>query len=125
MIDQLITNRSQDSFYNYTDLNRISLAMNYIAQLITKEGYFTFINMPSSWQMGDIYYKEDGQELIENLNLIKTNFASKNLSPLPASLLFLDYQGANKIEQFLLDVANLLNETIIIYPECGDLETEA
>lgn len=120
ILDELVTDRADsNTYYEYTDINRISEAAMYVAGLISASGYPTSVNLPTDWQRGDIIYLEEAMEVLNALKLIRDNFAASAVSPLPDSMEGLFWYMANNMEQFLLDVNVLLAEVKKAYLECG------
>ena len=120
ILDTLITNRpDNNTYYEYTDLNRVSEAAMYVAGLITQAGYPTTISLPIDWEKSDIIYLEEAMKILNALKLIRDNFGAIAVSPLPESMEGLFWYDANNMEQFLLDVNALLAEVKKAWPQCG------
>lgn len=124
VLDELITNRQNGSFYNYTDLNRVGEAVELVAAFISEYGYVTSAEAKTDWAMSDIFYDTDGKYLLALLEKIKNNFGSVQVGELPETMEYLDYAGANEIERFLLDVYALCEEQAKDRRECGTFECE-
>lgn len=120
ILDELVTDRADgNTYYEYTDINRVSEAAMYVAELISTSGYPTTVSLPTDWARGDIIYLEEAMEMLNALKLIRDNFGASAVSPLPDSMEGLFWYMANNMEQFLLDVNNLLAEIKKAYLQCG------
>lgn len=120
ILDTLITNRpDNNTYYEYTDLNRVSEAAMYVAGLITQAGYPTTISLPVEWENSDIIYLEEAMKILAALKLIRDNFGAIAVVSLPESMEGLFWYEANNMEQFLLDINALLAEVKKAWPQCG------
>lgn len=120
VLDTLITDRpDNNTYYEHTDINRVSEAAMYVAELITQAGYPTTISLPTDWERSDIIYLEEAMKILAALKLIRDNFGAIAVAPLPESMEGLFWYMANNMEQFLLDVNALLTEVKKAWPQCG------
>lgn len=119
IFDELITNRTADSFYNASDLNRVGAAVNYLAKEMSLIGYPIAERLPINWTKDDIYYDTDGDFYIGVLEKIKGQLACPSVGDFPSTLDGLDYNGANEIERFLLRSRAVLAEVKKAWPQCG------
>lgn len=110
ILDTLITDRVSGTYYNTTDINRVNEAIHYIAALLTSLGYPVTRTLPTNWQMEDEYYIEDADRVTEALVCIKNNFSAIQAGAFPLTFNGLTYDGANKIERFLLNCSILARE---------------
>lgn len=95
--------------YNASDLNRVSAAVETISAIMEDYGYSVAIHPKQDWDMQDIptaaalaLYLRQARELVQGFVRLPTT------PPLPATMDHLDYQGANAIEQNLMDLHLLL-----------------
>lgn len=125
----------QKGAYNYTDLNRVEEAVDYIADELVQapldlqayaasldvawdssfelpydDGDYTSITVKTDWTNEDIPSVTDMTRYIANLALIQASL----LVPIgiPASMSALDYNGANAIERMLLDTDAALADAV-------------
>lgn len=87
--------------YNYTDLNRVGLACEllygaYQEAGISVEGYET---PKTDWTFEDIPSSQQMNAYLGNIRAFKDTIASERT--IPASMNYLNYEGANAIEQLL------------------------
>ena len=110
----LITDRtSQDvtmgtakGYYNYTDLNRVEAAVSAVGETLTDNGYPTTPKEQKTWALGDIpTYSEMAIYLKEVVALANQLALPLTLwEDFPDTINYLDYRGANSIEQLLEDI---------------------
>lgn len=118
MLSNLITDRkSDDTYYNYTDLNRVEKAVEYIAALLNDCGYYITIETKTDWNMKDFSKCSQMNRYIENIRKCINQFCKVPSSMyVPTSIDDLDYIGANYIEKVLQDIeffiANMKKEYI-------------
>lgn len=110
ILDDLITNRVRGEYYNYTDVNRVNEAIMYVASILTEAGYPVTKPLPIDWTINSEYFIEDANIVSDALVTIKNNFDSVLAGSFPLTFDGLTFTGANQIEQFLLNVNNLLME---------------
>lgn len=122
IIDELITNRTSGTYYNATDINRVSQAIEYVAGILYDAGYYVLAELKTDWTIEDIFYSDDAEYVIYLLDELKNSFASLQPSEYPNTLDGLTYVGANQIEKFLQDVDLLIQEIKAAYIECGTVE---
>lgn len=112
VIDNLITDREEGTFYNYTDVNRVNEAIIYLAGLLTDAGYPTTpaSELQTNWTREAHYYIEDADKVSAALKLVKNRLSANLAGSFPGSFQNLNYTGANQIEQFLYNTDRLLAE---------------
>lgn len=113
--------------YNYTDMNRVCEAAEYVYQRFNEFGY----ELPTykratpdgsrlDWEFEDIPTRS---QLDQYLNNVKAERAVLKVLPttpaLPQSMSNLNYAGANAIEHVLIDVDALLTATSNVYIRAG------
>lgn len=122
-MDNMITDRpNADTYYNYTDLNRVEAAAAEVADLLTAEGYYITITVKTDWARGDLPYKSQMDRYIGNLHYIERQFAPVEGAELPETMAKLDYMGANNIEKFLAGIPPMVEEMIANYRQCNGFE---
>lgn len=99
--------------YNYTDFNRVGIAVNTLANLLNGYGYTNEINLKTDWTRIDKIRVEDTDNYIEQIkNLISIYYTFKDTPKMPDNIreLFQNNgcQKANDIEKILLDIETLL-----------------
>lgn len=111
--------RNEKGTYNATDLNRVQSACDEIAAALTAAGIPVSISWTrSSWATSYIPTEAEMTEYLENIGKIKAALPNTAPAP-PASMAYLNYEGANKIERMLYEVETLLNNMLSIYPRAG------
>ena len=128
------TGGSQRGAYNYTDLNRVEEAVDYVADALVQAdtdlkayatslgvAWDTVYDLPydpadynltvkTDWAVGDIPSATQMARYYSNLLLIQAAFLV--YTSIPDSMNNLDYAGANNIEQMLLDEYQALQDGI-------------
>ena len=108
--------------YNYTDLNRVESAVEYLAALLTGYGYYVKLGGVRSWAEEDVPTLADATRFLGNVKAIRTALAAFQSTPkVPASMHNLTYEAANAIEQILADVETLANNMASIYAYGGEI----
>lgn len=125
----------QKGAYNYTDLNRVEEAVDYIADELVQapadlqafatslgvawdssfelpydENDYTGLTVKTDWTDEDIPNVTDMARYLGNLQLIQA--ALPVLTVAPSSMNALDYNGANAIEQMLKEVDTTLADAV-------------
>lgn len=115
---------SHKGAYNYTDLNRVGAAVNFVAERLTEWGYPYAPNMRTNWQAQDLFYEADLREYLAAVDELRARLAHYADTPeTPAGLAH--WREANDIEQIIHDVYELLQRMIEGLPwadveYCGD-----
>lgn len=95
--------------YNYTDLNRVGEAINYLGNFLNTYGYYNDANGKTNWTRGVKPTPQQANDYINNLKKLKDAYIVKSNTPsVPESIYFLSIQKANDIEKFLYDIDELL-----------------
>lgn len=95
--------------YNISDINRVGGLINDIAQLLNTGGYTVNISAKEDYPNGYIMSKSDVESYLAMVTALKTAFYVKSSTPeVPLITQWLDYEGANNIEQILSDVYELV-----------------
>lgn len=128
VIDTLITDRTladvqqgrTKGFYNYTDLNRVGNAQIYLRDLLATVGADTVeVVGRADWIRNNIPRRADMERYLEDTAALQA--ALFQSLPLPASIRFLDYAGANQIEAALKAIEPAVQEIKKSYLRAGTL----
>lgn len=124
LIDKLVTGTATDaeksewnSFtlkgaYNYTDLNRVGAAMQYVADRLSEFGYAVSIDPKLDWTSSDWPTPETMGTYLADLAELRSKFAMMQTTPtVPEDMEKLTYTEANNIEKILEDIDYLLTNT--------------
>lgn len=124
LIDKLVTGTATDaeksewnSFtlkgaYNYTDLNRVGAAMQYVAERINGYGYVVHVSPRTDWGEEDCPTPSAMSRYLADLAVLRSKFAMMQTTPtVPEDMEQLTYTEANNIEKILEDIDYLLTNT--------------
>lgn len=99
--------------YNYTDLNRVGFAMQYVAACLVEQGYVVSVSPKTDWVEEDTPTQSDMQRYLADLAVLRSTFAVLQSTPaVPADMEALTYTEANNIEKILEDIDYLLTNTV-------------
>lgn len=102
--------RNEKGTYNVSDLIRVEGNTQYIAKLLTTNGYPTTVTGRKDWTMTDIPTKAEMDNYINNVRYCVSQFTKKSDTPeLPKTMNNLDFNGANTIEKALQDIEILVD----------------
>ena len=108
--ESLITNRLNDNtFYNFSDLNRVEAATEALAEILTAAGYFTTVSVKKDWNRKDKPTETEMKRYLENVKLCTRQFGAATGITLPVSINDLTYIGANNIEKTIAEMNKLIN----------------
>ena len=92
-MSEMITDRpDSNTYYNYTDLNRVETKAEELAGLLTEAGYPVVSEFKKDWTVYD--FPTDAQRR-------------------------LDYEGANEIEKVLVTIEEMINDMKAAYRRCN------
>lgn len=119
-IYELITDRTSNSYYNISDLNRVETAVKAIAEYMGLIGYTVTISTKSTGDWTIKHYPTDVQmaRYLKNLVSIRNQLNKKKLN-LPQSMTMLNYEDANDIEKLLKRLNDTLMSVITSYRYTG------
>ena len=126
ILDTLITDRtladvqngSSRGGYDYTDLNRVGAAQAYVQDLLATVGADAVsIRGKSDWTQQDIQRRADMDRYLADTKALRD--ALEQTDPLPESIRFLDYGGANQIEAALKSLAPIVQQIKSCYLRSG------
>lgn len=104
-----VNNKTNKGFYGPNDLNRVDAAVEYIVELLLKEGYVVPVKIKKDWQESDYPNRTELESYRQNIVALRDTIAvMKSTPPTPESMIGLDYIGANTIEQILVDIDFLI-----------------
>lgn len=108
--------------YNYTDLNRVETAVQYLTGELNKYGYLSTRPTTRSWSMTDLPSEADFERYLNNVVLIRNALTVWKTTPsVPTDMKRFDHNKANDLEQILVDVDRLLNYMKDAWFYAGDL----
>ena len=97
--------------YNYTDFKRVENAVSYLSNLLNKYGYVNVVKL-SAEETFTPEYVRDKKEIVTYLDNIatlqKVYYNSNWVGKLPTIEEWLDYNGANTIEEILVNIETLI-----------------
>lgn len=113
--------------YNYTDLNRVTAAMDDLHGRLTAYGYrtgyapFEAATGRRTWQEGDIPTREQMEDYLANLRSLKGVLDLLATTPkAPADMEGLTIAEANNIEQILVDLDFQVTTMATTFIPCGE-----
>lgn len=91
--------------YNYTDVNRVEKAADYIQGILNADGYTVSLVVQKEWRIKDIPRISDMARYLSNVKTL-AGMIPYSFDPvgLPGTMEKLTYEGANAIEKTLYDV---------------------
>lgn len=109
--------------YNYTDLNRVDRAVEYLYELFTLAGKFSPEYSPPkiNWSVSDIPTQEQMNLYLNNVSILRTLAGISG--DLPSSMNRLTYNGANQIEKTLANVNHVITQTMRNWMYSGEFES--
>lgn len=108
--------------YNYTDLNRVGAALNYVRDRLAESGFLSAsaFSAKVDWTAGDTPTKADLTKYLGHVSTIRGAFAQRPTTP-AAPTGRLTYREANDIEKIILDVDSLLTNMVAARFFSGEL----
>lgn len=108
--------------YNYTDMNRVESAVEYVTNRLTEAGYIVIPVVKKDWNSTDKPTLDDLKRYMKNVSDIRAALATFETTPVaPSTERKLSFQMANAIEQILVDVDELISRMMNAYFYAGDL----
>ena len=108
--------------YNYTDMNRVESAVEYVANRLTEAGYIIIPVVKKNWAKTDKPTLADFNRYMKNISDIRSALATYETTPdAPTTERKLSFQTANDIEKILMDVDDLISKMMSAYFYSGDL----
>lgn len=116
----MITNRADgNTYYNYSDLNRVEAKTAEAAELLTAQGYVTTVDVKTDWKMTDFPTQTEMNRYLGNVKKCVNNFCQMPGITLPDTMDRLDYIGANNIEKTLVGIEKLLEYMLAVMRYSG------
>lgn len=117
-----VVNRTKKGFYNAEDLNRVGHAVEYLTDLLGEYGYSAPTRPRTDWKAGDIPREQDMKIYLDNIRALMDCYTVLDTTPEPpGSMRKLGYEGANAIEQILVDMNFLIINMAAAWFYSGDL----
>lgn len=117
VIDELITDRGEGSFYNASDLNRVGEAVEYLTQRLPLVGIrCKAASLRTDWTAADLPSVGQMEEYLTAVADIRE--AIRDYQPdaaLPGSMRFLDFNEANQIESLLKAAEDVVTKVMLSY----------
>ena len=108
--------------YNYTDMNRVESAVEYVASRLTEAGYVVIPVVKKDWSGTDKPTLDDIKRYMKNVAYIRAALTTFSTTPeAPTIGKHLTYQMANAMEQILIDVDDLITRMASAYFYMNDL----
>lgn len=124
ILDTLITGRVPGATYDWTDMNRVADAMEYVAERLRSCGWNITVN-PRRFTREDFpseavfeHYIKQIRKLHDTLTLFLTTPAVPGVS---RDRPYMTVQEANDIEKILLDIEDMVRRTEAAYYYSGDV----
>lgn len=116
----MVTDRADgNTYYNYSDLNRVEAKTAEVAELLTAQGYVTTVDVKTDWTMTDFPTQTEMQRYLGNVKKCINNFCKMPGITLPDTMDRLDYIGANNIEKTLVGIEKLLEYMLAVMRYSG------
>ena len=97
--------------YNYTDMNRVENAVEYVANRLSAAGCVINPTVKKNWSGADIPTKSDLDRYMRNVADIRSALSVLSATPeTPESMALLTWSTANDIEKILADVDWLIDQ---------------
>ena len=119
IFDELITDRTQGTFYNAADLNRVEAATKELAAILTACGYPVTIESKMDWAMDHFPTQTQMGRYLGNVKYCVTQYCAVPGVAMPQSMDGLTYIGANNIEKVLQCIADMVEQMKAYYRICG------
>ena len=116
----MVTDRADgNTYYNYSDLNRVEAKTAEVAELLTAQGYVTTVDVKTDWSMTDFPIQTEMNRYLGNVKKCVNNFCQMPGVTLPYTMDRLDYIGANNIEKTLVGIEKLLEYMLAVMRYSG------
>lgn len=117
-MENLVFDRTQNDleestskgYYNYTDLNRVEVWCEYLANLLTSYSYPVSMVIKKDWAISDLPNDNDMERIRGNIDAIKTVFHA--YTEVPENLNYMTIEKANAIEKILSELDFLTKNMI-------------
>lgn len=123
-----VDERNAKGTYNAADLNRVTVALEFLDRELSSVGYITGYERvkETDWTESDIPTASQMDKYLENARKIRSAIKVMESTPnVPKTMAFLTFQKANDIEKILLDVESLINSMRRVYMRAGTIFSHA
>lgn len=119
--DRAEFNRAQHKgAYNYTDLNRVTEAMECLDSTFRARGYTTgYMRVKDVWYAEDVPTAVQMQQYLRNVEALRSVLADGVSTTVPLTMEGLSAEEANDIEQVLVTINDLLQRMLLTLVPCG------
>ena len=108
--------------YNYSDMNRVESAVEYVANRLNEAGYIVAPVIKKNWTKTDKPTLTDLKRYMKNISDIRSALATYETTPeAPTTEKRLSFQVANAIEQIITDADEIVSKMVSAYFYSGDL----
>lgn len=119
-MSEMITNRADsNTYYNYTDLNRVESKVEELSALLTEAGYMVTAEVKKDWTITDHPTTAQMRRYLDNVKRCAVQFYAEAGKNLPSGMRRLDYTGANEIEKVLVIIEGLITDMKAAYRRCN------
>ena len=120
--EQTEWNAGMKGAYNYTDLNRVEMAVNYLKDYLAQYGYIAGIESLRTWTEKDVPTVSDMQRYLDNIRIIRSVLTVFPSTPeVPESMENFTFTEANQLEQILQDVESLVKNMVAAFIQAGEI----
>lgn len=120
--EQTEWNAGMKGAYNYTDLNRVEMAVSYLKDYLAQYGYVAGIGPLRTWTEKDVPTVSDMQRYLDNVRIIRSVLNVFPSTPqVPASMENFTFTKANQLERILQDVESLVNNMVAAFVQVGEI----
>ena len=107
------------AYTHYIDMNRVAQACAYVYNRLAAEGYIVpgYAALKDDWAEEDVVTESDLDEYIDTVKAIKAMWST--VTPVPNSMVGIDYEDANHIEQLLVEVDGMATRLLAVFVRCG------
>ena len=108
--------------YNYTDMNRVEVAVEYVAERLREMGFFIDLSVKTTWEVNEIPSRNDIIRYYDNVAKLREVIPVYSTTPeAPTIEQKLSYREANALEQILFDIDELLSKMERAYFYSGEI----
>lgn len=107
--------------YDYTDLNRVGDAVQYLSEILKSHGYDCQVSPKLDWSESGRGAPSDMAQYLQNVQTLRGILTLLPETPnVPADMEKLTWQEANAIEQILVDLESTIKTMLKTRVACGD-----
>lgn len=103
------------------DMNRVGNAINYLAGLLGEYGYVIDVTPKTDWQYGEDPTPDDLEKYLQDVQDLRDGVNVLTETPLPGSMIGIDYVGANNIEKILKEMEQYVYAMIVSFLYSGEI----